>query len=170
MGDVFEEILISRKKTGADTAKKIGMIAVVVLIAAVGVLFMPLLLIVALLAGFGAYYLMQNLDIEYEYQYVNGDIDVDKIMNKSRRKKAGSYDLANLEYIAPSSSHELDSYMQRGGIKVIDYSSGKGAEKTVTAVYNGEGGLQAVVFEGLTETIFKDLRRQVPRKVSRECL
>ncbi len=170
MGDVYEEILIRKEKTGADTAKKIGLIAAVALIAVVGVMYMPLLIVVAIAAGAGAYYLIQGLNVEYEYQYVNGDFDVDKIMNMSRRKKAGSFELANLEYIAPSASHELDSYMQRKALKVIDYSSGKENAKTFTAVYNGEGGAQAVIFEDLTEEIFKDLRRQAPRKVSRECL
>ena len=32
-------------------------------------------------------YLFRSMDIEYEYLYINGNLDVDKIMSKSRRKK-----------------------------------------------------------------------------------
>lgn len=30
--------------------------------------------------------MFRNLNVEYEYVFVNGDLDIDKIMNKARRK------------------------------------------------------------------------------------
>ncbi len=169
MNDVYEEILVKKKKTGADTAKKLGLIAAVVLLAAIGFLFIPLMLLPAAILAILSYYLILWLNVEYEYLYVNGDIDVDKILNRTRRKKVGSFDLANLEYVAPTGSHELDTYLSRPDKSELDFSSGEDNAKTYTAVYVMDKGTKLVKME-LTDTILQDLRRQAPRKISRECL
>ena len=84
MNDLYREILVKKKSTGADTLKKAGLIALTVLLAAAGLLIHPLLLLVAVGAGILTWFISTGLDLEYEYHYVNGDIDIDKIMIKQR--------------------------------------------------------------------------------------
>ena len=50
---------------------------------------------------------------------MNGDIDVDKIMSKQKRKHCASYSLENLEVMAPTGSHALDSCKNSAGIQVL---------------------------------------------------
>ena len=65
-----------------------------------------------------------NLDLEYEYVYVNGELDIDKIMSKSK-KTFKIFDLTKLELIAPLNSHRMDYHNHNTNLKVLDYSSGK---------------------------------------------
>ncbi len=45
--------------------------------------------------------MFRNLNVEYEYVFVNGDLDIDKIMNKARRKRMFSVDADQMELLAP---------------------------------------------------------------------
>ena len=167
MNDLYKEILIKKRATGTDTLKKAGLIALTALLALGGLFIHPLLLIAAVAAGALTWFIVTGLDLEYEYLYVNGDLDIDKIMNKQRRKRAASYTVETMELIAPTGSHELDQYSQRAALK--DFTSGDPDAKSYTAVYAGEGGLQMVKLE-LDDEVIADLRRIAPRKVSRDCL
>ena len=52
--------------------------------------------------------MFRNLNVEYEYVFVNGDLDIDKIMNKARRKKRmSSVDADQMELLAPVGAVEL---------------------------------------------------------------
>ncbi len=93
--DIFVEHMVKRRPTGKDIALMIlyAFLALVVFIFGVffsGALLGPFSFVGAFLgvaALFGAYYLISNLSIEYEYIVTNGEIDVDKIMAKRRRKR-----------------------------------------------------------------------------------
>ena len=86
MDDFYTEQLIKKQTDTKDTLKKGGLIAVTVLsvflafITPVGIILPIILIIVDVLV-------IQSLNVEYEYVFVNGDLDIDKIMNKSRRKR-----------------------------------------------------------------------------------
>ncbi|WP_026505560.1 DUF6106 family protein [Butyrivibrio sp. NC3005] len=80
-------------------------------------------LIIALLAGFGCYYAMLNANIEYEYQYCEKEITVDKILNKSRRKRIAKYETERMEAFGPISSYHLEDYKNKN-YQVRDYSNG----------------------------------------------
>ena len=79
-------------------------------------------LIGAVLFAALAWYLSQDLNIDYEYAYVDRELRVAKIINKSRRKEVAVYDLNEMEVMAPEKSHHLDSYNNRN-LPVTDYSS-----------------------------------------------
>lgn len=92
--DVFIEYMVKKKTTGVETLLKI----VYVLLAAVilvGSFFLSPLLgafsMIATLIGFGAvfgaYYLITSMSVEYEYILTNGEMDVDKIIARRRRKR-----------------------------------------------------------------------------------
>lgn len=70
----------------------------------------PLILLLALVLGIVDYIFIPKLSVEFEYLYVNGELDIDRIYSQSRRKRAASYELSNMEILAPYQSHQLDSY------------------------------------------------------------
>ena len=164
MNDGYEEILVKRQPKTTDVLLKGLVIALAVIPAAFGLLFafLPALAIGVVLGFVGYYLLLPQLDVEYEYLYVGGDIDIDKIMSKRKRKKVGSYDKDNLEILAPTGSDHLASYLKNG--KVLDYTSGDPNVKSWTAVYGGDKDSTIVRME-LTEEIAQDMRRYAPRKV-----
>jgi hypothetical protein len=164
MNDGYEEILVKRQKTSRDTLLKCCVIGVTALLLAAGIfLFNPVFLVLGMAAGLLSYYLvLPNFDLEYEYLYVGGDIDIDKIMAKRRRKKVASYSKDNLEIMAPTGSDHLSSYVKN--TKVKDYTSADPSVKTWTLVYSSEKATEAVCLE-LTQEIAQDMRRYAPRKV-----
>ena len=109
--------------------------------------------------------LRRRLDVEYEYLYVNGELDVDAIYSKQKRKRIASYDMAELEILAPSTSHALDSYLNQQGAKVRDFTSRDPQAQSYTLVFSKEGKRDIIKVE-LNDTILGDIRRIAPRKVN----
>ena len=127
-----------------------------------GRIFVYARLLLAAVAAVGAYVAYMKADIEYEYLYVDREISIDKVMAKSRRKKAASYSLEQMEIFAPLNSHRLDSYKNRQ-MKTADYSSGIAAqpERRYMMVWNGD---TRVILEPNAEMI-KAVQSVAPRKV-----
>ena len=124
MSDLYTEVLVKKQQTGKDKAIKGVLIFFTVLFAAAGIMMNPLILLLALVLGIVDYIFIPKLSVEFEYLYVNGELDIDRIYSQSRRKRAASYELSNMEILAPYQSHQLDSYKNNQSIKRYNYSSG----------------------------------------------
>ncbi len=97
--DTFFEQIISIRKTGKTVAAIIGIWLAAFILCFVLYLFpilgtLSLLLIVGVI--YGAYKLSSMLNIEYEYIVTNGTMDIDKIINKSSRKRMLSFELGQV--------------------------------------------------------------------------
>ena len=163
MGDLCKEILVKRVMTTTEKILRAVLIAVTVLCIAAGLMRWPFLLTGIALAVVCCF-LVPGFDLEYEYLYVNGELDIDKIMSKQKRKRVFSGDISALELMAPSQSHELDHYRSRSDIKAKDFSSGKQDAKTFTMILKKEQGIEMVTFEP-SDIILKDMKRMAPREV-----
>ena len=120
-------------------------------------------LILCIAAGVAYYFLSLNANIEFEYQYCDREITVDKILNKSRRKNVAKYEVDKLEILAPSHSHHLDDYRNRN-LKNTDYSArvkDRKPDPTYTFIYDGK---ERVVFEPNAEFV-NAVKSIAPRKV-----
>lgn len=89
--DFYAEYLVPRKPSAVDMLKK-GLIGVAAAALAAGfflVFFMmfPLNLTGVVLIFYLAYLLITNIDVEYEYIVSNGEMDVDKVMGRRKRKR-----------------------------------------------------------------------------------
>lgn len=166
MNDTYREILIRKEPSASDKAKKGGLILLDVVLWAAGLVFyLPLMLVALVFLIVMIVYLLPRFDVEYEYLYVNGGIDVDAIYAKQKRKRVAEYDVNDLEILAPDKSHALDSYLKNGNVKVMDFTSGKPDVRAYTLVFNSDSAKQIVRLE-LDEEIVADIRRLAPRKVN----
>ena len=110
--DTFFEQIISVKKTGKADAALIG-----IWLAAFVVCFLLFftgffgMLTFLLIAGvlYGAFKLSCLLNIEYEYIVTNGIMDIDKITNKSSRKRVLSFELQTVSRIEKYNPSLLNS-------------------------------------------------------------
>lgn len=161
MNESYVECLVARKPSGAMTALKTVLIVVAVLGFFMGVAFAPLLL-VALAAAVGAYFASMYASMEFEYLYLDKEITVDKILNKTKRKRAEKFEVERMEIFAPINSWHLDGYKNRD-FKTTDYSSGAAGQpdKRYVMIYNGE---KKVIFEPSTAMV-KAMQAVAPRKV-----
>lgn len=90
------------------------------------------------------------------------ELSIDKIMAKSRRKKAATFDLGKMEIVAPVKSWHLDQYKNRND-KVVDYSSGEEKQPDTRYLFYYDGK-QKVIFEPNREML-KAMQLVAPRKV-----
>lgn len=163
MKDVYEEQLVARKPELKYAFYKGLLIFVVVFAALAGFFFHPAFLLVAFALGVGVYYLIQMFDIEYEYLYVNGELDFDKIYAKSRRKRMLSVQAEHLEMMAEKGSHHLDS-LRHSQFKAYDFSSGDETHKIYEMYIRTETELLQILFEP-NDNIIEAIRQISPRKV-----
>ena len=164
MSDLYTEEIVKKEKTMKDTVIKVLLIAGTAVAVLSLMVFGWLSIILIIAFAVADYFVLPTLELEYEYLYVNGEIDIDKIMSKQKRKRVFSGDVASLELLAPSQSHELDHYRTRTDIKKNDFSSGKKDAKTYTMILKKDQGMEMVTFEP-GEVMLKDMKRMAPREV-----
>lgn len=120
-------------------------------------------LIFCIAAGVGYYFLSLNASIEFEYQYCDREITVDKVLNKSRRKNVGKYSVERIDAMAPSRSYHLDEYKNKT-FKVLDYSAREKnpqPDPTYTIIYDGK---EKIILEPSAEFVAA-VKSVAPRKV-----
>ena len=164
MNDLYTELLVKRVTPQSAKIFKGVLIAIIVLTGLAGLLIHPFGFLFFIVFVVFAYFKLPGVDLEFEYLYVNGELDVDKIMSKTRRKRAANYQIEKIEMLVPENSHELDYYKQNSKIKRVDFSSGEKHGNVYAMVYNGEKSQEIVLLE-LNDIILNDIRRIAPRKV-----
>ncbi|MBR4627161.1 MAG: hypothetical protein IKO47_05605 [Ruminococcus sp.] len=93
--DNFAEQLVKKNETSADRNRRLGIaiggISLTVLLTLMSFIQLnrPALallgILLAVAAGIGTYFLLQNTYVEYEYTFTNGDLDIAKIIAKKKR-------------------------------------------------------------------------------------
>ena len=164
MSDLYIELLVKKKRAPKDTFLKGLMITATVLFVLTGIVINFLFLIPGLVMLVLDYFFVPTFDLEYEYLYVNGELDIDKIMSKQKRKRVARYDMKNVELVAPKISHDLDSYKNNKNLKVRDFSSQDENAKVFGMVIKGDKAMELVYFEP-NDAILKDMQRIAPRNV-----
>ncbi len=93
--DTYKEQNVKKAVTTNDTIRKFSLILSAISLSGVLLLlsmmyFQQGFLLAIFLSGlmiYGAFYFLKDLQVEYEYLYTNGDLDVDKIMGQRKRKR-----------------------------------------------------------------------------------
>ncbi len=158
MSDIFTELVVERKVQPSDNLIKAALVLLAVLTAFAGIFISPVLLIGFVVSIILIYFIFPRLKIEYEYSYVNGELDIAAVYSKQSRKELASLHLTEAECIAPLGSHSLDSY----GVtyKVVDYSAKDPDNRPYVFVEKGRK-----VYLQLDDTMLQDLRYRMPMKV-----
>lgn len=128
MADTFVEHLVTRKKT--VTTRLIGVLYIVALVTVILITFMFevlfMLLPVAVVGGIWLVVrLIKGLDVEFEYIVTNGEVDIDRISGKRKRKRLITVDCRTFEILAPDSPSYFAAYEKVVFKEKIDVSSGE---------------------------------------------
>jgi hypothetical protein len=99
--DIFVEQIVKKVPDAKDNAKKVALIAGTIVLAGLLLVFLmglfPFNIVLFFGAIYGCYYLFTGLDCEYEYIITNGDLDIDKIIAKRKRKRLISVKISTFE-------------------------------------------------------------------------
>lgn len=163
MGEVYHEWLIKRRMTAVGIALRIFSVLLCISVACLTVVFGPIALLLAVALGYLAKFIFQLTDVEYEYLYLSGECQVDKICGKTRRKGCGKIEMDKIEIIAPEDSDELAAY-EKQVYKLRDFSSLVPEAERYVAFERKDSSLIKVIFEP-NEDIIKEMQAVAPRKV-----
>lgn len=109
------------------------------------------------------YFVWLNMKVEYEYLYIDGDFSVDKILNKTKRKKVLESGKADLIMVAPKDSSDAKDAIGQN-VKVMDLTSGDGEKKAYAYVFQQGSERRAVLIEP-SEDLLNHIRYFTPSKV-----
>lgn len=160
MNDCYIEQLVKQRPPFSTRLKKAALIIatiIVILFVVINPLVFPIIILMIALDRF----LFKRMDLEYEYVFFNGDLDIDKVMAKESRKRILATNIKDMDVIAPSGSVELQAYQK---LKTYNYSTRTPGNKTYEAVITKKGRKVKVIFEP-NEEILKGMRLYAPRKV-----
>ena len=124
--DIFVEKIVKHKKTSADLVFNIGIILGGIGIAVI-LLFVPyinnfwFILVAAII--YGVYYLLTSRSVEYEYVVTNGDLDIDKIISKRKRKRIFSASCKEFGVVARITSENLKQEVKNAKQQILAVSS-----------------------------------------------
>lgn len=105
----------------------------------------------------------QSYNYEYEYAYMDGELDVDKIITKSKRKRMNSFDFKRLEIVAPADSQEA-LRLENSKYRTFDYTSNMPDARVYVAYVMNNDEMVRLLFEP-NEALLKEINYISPRKV-----
>lgn len=168
--DVFYEQLYKKKKNLSMRLLQIAVIAVAFILAVVIFMFFSIFGVGQLLGflavvglAYGAYRLNMLFDVEYEYIYLNGEIDFDQIIAKNSRKRLITIKPDKIEnygiYDEKSKSHTENANIK----KTFNFDSGNGNTLYYIIINHKEFGKTLVIFEP-EEKIRQDFEKRIQKQ------
>ena len=163
MNDSYAEWLVKRKTPFYSYLIFAVMALVTVFCVFLALTTGVLSVILMFLSGGITWLVYRNMNVEYEYLYVGGQFSIDKILGKSKRKKAWEGAMEEIQVIAPSDSYVLKDYGGKDR-KKLDFSSQKPGVKTYTVIHQSGPQTTEVVIEP-NDKMLQCFRQTAPRKV-----
>lgn len=171
--DIFLEYIVKRKKG----AKEIAIIAGILLLLLLLLLLSPFIFVLFPAIGsllfladagliFGAYWLITKQNIEYEYIVTNGDIDVDRIEHRRKRKRVMSVHCKTFDIIAPVGDPAHRGEENSNVTRVLDVSSSPDSGRAYFALFSKDGQRIKMIFEP-TAKMLDNFQIFIPRSVFR---
>lgn len=162
---VFENsVMVEQKKTPMRLALELVVLVAAILVTVGSLLFNPVFLIIGILLFFAFYFVHKYNFIEYEYIYIEGQLDIDRIYAKSRRKSVAKIDMEDLIMIAPAGSREISNYERNNEVKKKNCTSCLPDRKIYDAVYKDKKGTYLIYFEP-DENMLDLIAVRNPRKI-----
>lgn len=152
-----------KQKTSMDTAQKVLIVLGIVVLVFLSLAVSSVIWLLVIAAGVFAYWYIPQLNVVYEYVFVDGQLDFDKILNGEKRKHVDRVDMDQVVVVAPRNSHSLDGY-RHSGVKVVDFSSGAKDAKIFGLVVTAGEQSKMYLFEP-DEVMLQKMHQKSPRKV-----
>ena len=170
MGDTLVECAVKRK-TNVKTLALLGLIIGLMVVAFAffifyfrnGIMFLIGVLLCLLISR-----LTSMCDEEYEYIFLNGDLDFAKIVGKKKRVELISVSMNEVELVAPLSSDKLAPYEKGDSSRytVRDYSSAisNHRDRMYAMICRTENQAYRIIFEP-SEKLIEAMWQLAPRAV-----
>lgn len=169
--DILIEQIYRHKNTPAENFKKFGILfavlalstavmATVRLVAGNAFAYMIGGIACLVIIYLGAKLYMRYKYIEYEYTYMNGEIDIDKIMSQAFRKRVITVNYKHFREYGDYDEDAKTRLAQRQFDTVVDVSSNMGTLACYAVVQHPSEGMTLLIFEP-NEKIRADLEKRL---------
>ena len=114
--DIFVEQIIKKRFGPKDYLIIVLILLLASLLVVAALVFIPMIVIpVVIGVCIGAYYVITSRSLEFEYSVTNGDITIDKIIYRRKRKRVISVDAHTIEAIGKykAEEHRGKNYSER---------------------------------------------------------
>jgi hypothetical protein len=164
--DIFVEQIIKKRFGTKDYAVIILVLLLGCLLIGVTVALIPLLAVLVVIGVcFGAYYVITSRSMEFEYSVTNGDVTIDRIIYRRKRKRVISVDAHTVDAIGKykPEDHRGKDYSSRIFASVRD--DGIGEDSWYFTARHPKQGNVLVVFNP-EEKVLNAIKPFLPRQVA----
>ncbi|NLJ30356.1 MAG: hypothetical protein GX424_01925 [Clostridiales bacterium] len=161
--DIFVEQLVKKNREAKDYLIIAGIVLAGLLLIMASTLVPFIAVFVFAGVCVGEYYLITALNLEYEYSVTNGEITIDKIINKRSRKRIISMDAHTIEFMGryDPQEHSGKNYAAR----IIVAESGDWKDAWCFSGNHPKKGNVLVVFNP-NEKVLAAIKPFLPRQVA----
>lgn len=174
MNDIFLERMIKKRFETKDLLIAIGIVAGILMLSlvgfVVGFIIIPMPMITVLIvagAVFGGYKLMSTRLLEFEYSITNGFITVDKILNRSTRKRMTAFECNSCEDIGKFNENEARLKTRSFDTRVYASQYSDHRNSWFMIVRGGKTGKTLLVFDP-DEEFLEAVKKFIPRSLKFE--
>jgi hypothetical protein len=168
MNDVFVEQLIERQQDFKTSMKKLGIVFAALLVSAIFLVIGMLRFLfpaVFALSMYGAFRFVKDQNLEFEYSFTNGELDIDKIMGRRRRKRELSVHVRKFEIMAPMNEKFRNEYETQNIIRTVDVSTSPKSDSRWFARYRDDAGTTTLLIFEPNERLINAIRKFIPSKI-----
>lgn len=162
MMDGYIEILVKRNVDKEKSLRKKIIIALMISLIIVAFFTkFPLFCFMLLPLILGYYFMVWNYYVEFEYFYMDRELIISKIYNRSRRKEVLTLNDGMIKLIAPISSDKLQKF---NNMKKIDCTTNESFDLPYVMICEHNGELKVVNIQ-MTNELYKEFKKNMPDKV-----
>ncbi|MBQ2669114.1 MAG: hypothetical protein IJF56_10855 [Clostridia bacterium] len=150
MNDIFVEYMVKKKMGAKDIAISIGVSMLGALLIFVSILLagvtpmIPFIVICGVI--YGVYWVISSRSVEFEYSVTNGDISIDKIINRKSRKRLTSFDAKAIEEMGKYTENEKKLRSRRVDKTIFASDTDEGKDAWYVIAKSRKTGLTLLVF------------------------
>lgn len=165
MDNVFE-VLIKKKRNFKDVVCQLLVALLGIAICLVAEYFIRYLGMISLaiitLAVWFTFKGVMAFNIEYEYTYVNGDIDIDRIFGKNTRRRLSTIVVDRIETVSTLKNSDFDRIKKE--CKVNYVCTNKKNPENLVIVYTDKNSREIAVID-FNERVYEGYKELIPLKV-----
>lgn len=161
MNEFYMEQLVPRKTAVKKDSMIRNICFLLTIIMGLLTIVLPIFIIGAIIFIVIDVMLVKNSSVEYEYLYLNGDLDIDKVIAKQKRKRSYTFNMNDVIVIAPTNSGEVRPYQN---VKTLDFSSGVESSSVYKVVLVKNSEKESILIEP-NEALLSGMKMVAPRKV-----
>ena len=116
------------------------------------------------MAVYFTYNFIRNSSIEYEYSVTNGELDVDSIAGRRKRKRILSTSVRRFSILAPATEKYRAEFESASVRRIVEAHVSPNSANLWFARFEDESGVDTVIFFNPNEKVLRSMAKLIPSK------